>query len=46
MSIFYERPNFLACGRIFWLIWPKSFARSWQHWKYPKKLLICCCVGK
>jgi hypothetical protein len=31
MGIFYEGPNFFASGRIFWLIWPKKFARSWQH---------------
>jgi hypothetical protein len=23
--------NFVASGQIFWLIWPKSFIRSWQH---------------
>jgi hypothetical protein len=31
MTIFDEGPNFFASGRIFWLIWPKSFAKSWQH---------------
>jgi hypothetical protein len=30
MSIFYEEPNFFRQGQI-WLIWPKSFARSWTH---------------
>jgi hypothetical protein len=24
-------PNFFASGRIFWLIWQKSFEMSWQH---------------
>jgi hypothetical protein len=32
LSIFYEGPNFFASGRSFWLIWQKSFERSWQHW--------------
>jgi hypothetical protein len=30
-TTFYEGPNFFASGLIFWLIWPKVFARSWQH---------------
>jgi hypothetical protein len=36
MRTFYEAPNFFffASGRSFWLIWPKSVARSWQHWTY------------
>jgi hypothetical protein len=34
MSIFYEGPTFFASGRIFWLIWPKSLARSWHHCQY------------
>jgi hypothetical protein len=32
MSIIYKGPNYFASGRIFWLIWPKIFAWSWQHW--------------
>jgi hypothetical protein len=39
MSIFYEGPNFFASGRIFWLIWPKSFAGSWQHWT-PQMIMV------
>jgi lysine/ornithine N-monooxygenase len=28
---FLERLNFVANVQICWLIWPKDFARSWQH---------------
>jgi hypothetical protein len=27
-------PNFFASGLIFGGIWPKTFGKSWQHWKY------------
>jgi hypothetical protein len=34
-SAFYRKdgewPNFVFSGRIFRLIWKKTFARSWQH---------------
>jgi hypothetical protein len=29
--------NFFTCSRSFWLIWPKFFARSWQHCKISEK---------
>jgi hypothetical protein len=36
MSIFYEGPNFFASSQTCWLIWPKTFARSWQHCEESK----------
>jgi hypothetical protein len=32
-------PNFFLSGRIFLLDWPKSSAKSWQHWQ---KIGISC----
>jgi hypothetical protein len=29
---YHVGPNFLPGGRIFLIIWPESFEKSWQHW--------------
>jgi hypothetical protein len=37
---FRRGPNCFASGRIFWLNWPKSLVRSWQHCPYPQLTFI------